>query len=218
MDKFESELPNIRIRNSGPKRNQIEMIEASIILEAWEGYLYKHWENGKEISDKKVTLVFECYRGNNPEDCREEINAYNHLLKNQSEIRDSIIRALREKFDWLKKTYDWDQDDDITPETIADFDFKSFIGPLGVSFYDESKNDIAYLEWHFQCEWDPEHGLSVITHQDRVIDLDRGDTDPWKVYEDNGTLAEKQKEYDERAKNAKPLEPQKPQKPWWKFW
>lgn len=125
---------------------------------------------------------------------------------------------MREKFDWLKKTYDWDQDDDITPETIADFDFKPFLGPLEVSFYDESKNDIAYLQWYFQCEWDPEHGLAVITHQDRVIDLDRGDTDPWKIYEDNGTLAEKQKEYDERAKNAKPLEPQKPQKPWWKFW
>jgi hypothetical protein len=218
MDIFESELPNIRIRNIGTKRNQIEILEARIVLEAWDGYLYKHRENGKEISDKKVTLIFECYRGNNPEDCPEEINAYNHLLKNQHEIRDSIIRALIEKFDWLKETYQWDQDDDITPETIANFDFKQFIGPLGISFYEESKNDIAYLEWHFQCEWDPVHGLSVITHQDRVIDLDRGDTDPWKVYEDNGTLAEKQKEYDERAKNAKPLEPPKPPKPWWQFW
>ena len=102
----------------------------------------------------------------------------------------------------------------ITPETKDDFDFKPFIGPLSVSFHEESKNDIAYLEWHFQCEWDPEHGLAVITHQDRVIDLDRGETDIWKIYEDNGTLAEKQKEYDERAKNFKPKEV----KPWWQFW
>ena len=216
MDKFESEIPNIRIRNIGTKRNPLEMVEARIVLEAWDGYLYKHWENGKEITDGKVRLYFDCYRGNNAEDCREEINAYHDLLKNQSEIRDSIIRALVEKFDWLKETYDWDSEDEPDVPNIPpiDFDFKPFIGPLSVSFVDESKNDIAYLEWHFQCEWDPEHGLAVITHQDRVIDLDRGETDIWKIYEDNGTLAEKQKEYDERAKNFKPKEV----KPWWQFW
>ncbi len=214
MDIFESGIPNIRIRNIGIRRKLLEVVEARIVLEAWDGYLYKHWENGKEITDGKVRLNFDCYNGNNPEDYQAEINAYHNLLKNQYEIRDSIVRALVEKFDWLKETYDWDQDEDITPETLIDFDFKPFIGPLSVSFSGESKNDIAYLEWHFQCEWDPEHGLAEITHQERVIDLDRGETDVWKIYEDNGTLAEKQKEYDERAKNFKPKEI----KPWWKFW
>ena len=216
MDKFESGIPNIRIRNIGTKRNPLEVVEARIVLEAWDGYLYKHRENGKEITDGKVRLNFDCYRGNNPEDCRAEINAYQDLLKNQSEIRDSIIRTLIEKFGWLRETYDWDCEDEPDVPNIppVDFDFKPFIGPLTVSFVDESKNDIAYLEWHFQCAWDPEHGLAVITHQDRVIDLDRGETDPWRIYEDNGTLAEKQKGYDERAKNFKPKEV----KPWWKFW
>ncbi len=172
MDIFESGIPNIRIRNIGTKRKPLEVVEARIVLEAWDRYLYKHRENGKEITDGKIRLNFDYYNGNNPEDCQAEINAYNHLLKNQYEIRDSIIRTLREKFDWLKETYDWDQDDDITPETKADFDFKRFIGPLSVSFVEESKDDIAYLEWHFQCQWDPEHGLAVITHQERVIDLD----------------------------------------------
>jgi hypothetical protein len=101
----------------------------------------------------------------------------------------------------------------ITPETKADFDFKPFIGPLSVSFHEESKNDIAYLEWHFQCEWDPEHGFAVTTHKERVIHIDQ-DTDIWKIYEDNGTLEEVQKEYEEQKKNFKPREI----KPWWQFW
>lgn len=216
MNIFESEIPNIRIRNIGTILNPLEIIEARIILEAWDGYLYKHWENGWEITDKKVKLYFDCYRGNNAEDCRAEINAYNHLLKNQSEIRDSIIRTLVEKFDWLKETYDWDPEDEPDVPNIPpiDFDFKPFIGPLSVSFHEESKDDISYLEWHFQCTWDEEHGLAVITHQDRVIDLDRGETDIWKIYEDKGTLAEELKEYEERMKNFKP----KKQKPWWQFW
>jgi len=214
MDIFESGIPNIRIRNIGTKRKPLEVVEARIVLEAWDGYLYKHRENGKEITDGKVKLYFDCYRGNNTEDCQEEINAYRHLLENQYEIRDSIIRSLIEKFDWLKQTYDWDQDDCFTPETKADFDFKRFIGPLSVSFVEESKNDISYLEWHFLCAWDEEHGLAVTTHQEKVIDLDRGETDIWKIYGDKGTLEQELKEYEERAKNFKPKEV----KPWWKFW
>jgi hypothetical protein len=219
MDNFECGIPNIRIRNIGTKRKPLEVVEARIVLEAWDGYLYKHWENGWEITDKKVRLYFDCYRGNNAEDCWEEINAYNHLLKNQSEIRDSILKSLTGKVNELTQYLDSDDSfvPNITPDAKDDFDFKSFIGPLSVSFHEESKNDIAYLEWHFQCEWDPEHGFAVITHQDRVIDLDQ-DTDIWKIYEDNGTLAEQEKEYDERAKNSKPLPPPKLQKPWWEFW
>lgn len=215
MDKFESEVPNIRIRNIGTKRNPLEMVEARIVLEAWDGYFLKHRENGKEITDGKVLLYFNCYRGNNTEDCRAEINAYNHLLKNQYEIRDNILKSLTEEVDRFTQYLDPDDSfvPNITPETKDDFDFKPFIGPLSVSFHEESKNDIAYLEWHFQCEWDPEHGFAVTTHQERVIHIDQ-DTDIWKIYEDKGTLEQELKEYEERMKNFKPKEV----KPWWQFW
>ena len=215
MDIFESGLPNIRIRNIGTKRKPLEVVEARIVLEAWDGYLYKHRENGKEITDGMVALDFGGYNGDKSLDWQPQINAYHDLLKNQYEIRDSIVRTLREKFDWLKKTYDWDQDDDITTETKADFDFKPFIGPTSVNFdEEESKDGIAYLQWHFDCAWDPEHGFAVTTHGVRVIDIDQ-DTDPFKIYEDNGTLEKQQKEYEEWKKNYKPP---KPQKPWWQFW
>ena len=214
MDIFASGIPNIRIKNYGTKRKPLEIIEATIVLEAWDGYLNKRWENGKVITDGTIKLHIGSYNQNIPRDWQPEINAYNHLLQNQYEIRDNIIRSLIEKFDWLKETYDWDQDDDITPETKADFNFKPFIGTQSLSFSEESRNDISYLEWLFYCVWDEEHGLAVITHQDRVIDLDGGETDIWKIYEDKGTLAEELKEYEERVKNIKP----KSQKPWWKFW
>jgi hypothetical protein len=217
MDIFNSGIPDIKIRNIGTKRKPLEIIETRIILEAWDGYLYKHMENGKEIADRKIRLDFGGYNKNFPADWRTQTNAYHYLLQNQHEIRDSIVRALSDEFDRLKQTYYLDTEDpqvpNITPETKADFDFKPFIGPLTISFAEEdSKDDIAYLDWHFQCTWDPEHGFAVTTHRDRVIHIDQ-DTDIWKIYEDNGTLAEKQKEYDEREKNFKPKEV----KPWWQF-
>ncbi len=215
MDIFESGIPNIRIRNIGTKRNPLEIVEAKIVLEAWDGYLNKRWENAKVITDGTIRLHIGSYDPNNPRDWQPEINAYNHLLKNQHEIRDSILKALTEEVNKLTQYLDPDDSfvPNITPETRGNFDFKPFIGPLSVSFHEESKNDIAYLEWHFQCEWDPEHGFDVTTHKERVIHIDQ-DTDIWKIYEDNGTLEQQLKEYDERAKNFKP----KSQKPWWQFW
>ena len=102
----------------------------------------------------------------------------------------------------------------ITPETKNDFDFKLFIGPKSIGFVEESKDDVSYLEWRFQCAWDSEHGFAVTTHKERVIHIDQ-DTDIWKIYEDKGTLEEEQKRYDEQMKNFKPP---KRQKPWWQFW
>jgi hypothetical protein len=220
MDIFDSGIPNLRIGTAGTKRNLIQFIETTTVLEAWNGYM-QNYRNEKKITDGTVSLDFGGYNAavHKSLDWQPQINAYHHLLENQYEIRDSIIRTLIEKFEWLKETYDWDSGDEPDVPRIpppADFDFKPFIGPMSVNFVEEeSKNNIAYLQWHFDCAWDPEHGLAVITHEARVIDLDRGETDIWKIYEDNGTLAEKQKEYDEWAKNFKPP---KRQKPWWEFW
>lgn len=215
MNNFESEIPNVRIRNIGTKSNPLEINEARIVLEAWDGYVYKYWENGVEITDGKVRLYFDCYNGNKPEECRAEINAYNHLIKNQCAIRDSILKALSEEVGRLTQYLDPNDSfvPNVAPDSEAEFDFKPFIGPLSVSFHEESKNDIAYLEWHFQCSWDDEHGFAATTHEERVIHIDQ-DTDIWKIYEDNGTLAEREKEYNEREKNFKP----RAVKPWWKFW
>jgi hypothetical protein len=219
MDIFESGIPNLRIATVGTGRNSFQFIETTIVLEAWNGYM-KNYRNETRVTDGTVNLDFGGYNAavHKSIDWQPQINAYHHLLKNQSEIRDSILKSLTEKVDEFTQYLDPDDSfvPNITPEKRGCFDFKPFIGPTSVSFdEEESKNGIAYLEWHFDCAWDPEHGLAVITHEARVIDIDQGETDIWKIYEDNGTLAERQKEYDERMKTFKP--PQR-QKPWWQFW
>lgn len=219
MDIFESGIPNLRITTVGTKRSPIQFIETTAVLEAWNGYM-KNYRNETRVTDGTVSLDFGGYNAavHKSLDWQPQINAYHHLLENQYEIRDSILKTLSEEVNRFTQYLDPDDSfvPNITPETRDCFDFKPFIGPVSVSFdEEESKNGIAYLQWHFDCAWDPEHGLAAITHEARVIDLDQGETDIWKIYEDNGTLAEKQKEFDERAKNAKPP---KPPKPWWQFW
>lgn len=44
MDISSLGIPNIRMRKVGSGRDRIEIVEALIRLEAWDGYLVKCWE------------------------------------------------------------------------------------------------------------------------------------------------------------------------------
>src|SRR5688572_2472925 len=146
MDIFSLGIPNIRINNIGTRRNPLEIVEATIVLEAWDGYLVKRWENGKAITDGTINVLFACNTRSTPEDWQTQIEAYNYLLENQSEIRDSIVRSLIADFDRFKETYDLDPEDDpgvpnITAENKNDIDLRSFIGPRSLSILEETKDD-----------------------------------------------------------------------------
>jgi len=58
MDIFSCDIPNLRVRKFGPKRDPLETIEAIITLEAWDGYLTQRYENGRKIADGTVKLDF----------------------------------------------------------------------------------------------------------------------------------------------------------------
>lgn len=219
MDIFSCDIPSLRVRKYGIRRNRMKVVEGFVNLAAWDGYLKHRFEDGRKIDDGTIRLDFGGINPGFPRDWEPEVRAYNYLVENQQAVRDSILLRLIEKWEWLKETYYLDPEDDpdvpdITPANREGFDLRPFIGPQSVGFVEETKDGEAYTEWTFNCTWDPEHGLAVITHRDRVIDLDRGETDIWKIFADNGTYDEQMRDYEERVKNAK----LKKTEPWWKFW
>jgi len=226
MDLSSVGIPNIRTTKIGSRRDGVEIVEAVVRLEAWDGYLVKRWEypttfweKSRAIADGRIVLRFARTRDSAPEDWDTQVAAYHRLMEEQFDIRDAIVKHLRENFEMLKETCYLDPDDDpdvprITEFNKHDFDFKPFIGPQSVSIRDEEKDGIPYLEWSLNCKWDEEHGLAAVTHGSRVIDLDRGETDIYKIFADNGTLEEELKE----AEKYKDMPAPKPQKPWYQFW
>jgi len=216
MDIFTLGIPNIAIKNIGPKRDPIEIVQATITLDAWDGYLTKRWENGREIADGTITLDFACNSRSLPEDWETQLKAYHYLLEHQHEIRDSIVNSVIENIEYLKGYLDSNDPGvpNITPANSADFDLRASIGPQSLSILEETKDGVAYLEWFLNCTWDVEHGLAATTYHERVIDIDRGETDIWKIFKDNGTLEEEERKSELLFKQAKP----KAVKPWWKFW
>jgi hypothetical protein len=217
-----NKIPNIQIETFGTGKRLHKAIKGFIELPCWTGYFLVKEPNylikTKVVTNGRIDLWVdgEIRADGSFSIDQEQTNAYFFLVEHQERIKHSILEELKKKFpDLLSNEYaSWDQEhggfpkiSDLTPQ----FDFKNYIGPASISIEEDVKDEVAYIKWHFQCLWDPEHGFEVITHKYRAIDLSQ-EADIFKINKDNGTYEELEKE----LKNKVWKEPKA--KKWWQFW
>jgi hypothetical protein len=224
MDISTLNIPNLEIK----RINGIEFAEAIVHLPAWDGYLTKRWENGREIADGTVTVLFCCNTGSKPEYWEEDVAAYHNLIEHQHATRDAIVAHVAANIPDLLGYLDPEElglshliaassSADIQPSAFSlppSDGLRPFIGLQSVAIREDRKDGLAYIDWFLNCTWDEEHGLVAVTHGPRLIDLDRGEIDIYKIFADNGTLEEELKEAERYRNQPKPTPP----KSWWKFW
>ena len=217
-----NKIPNIHIENIGTAKKPIHVIKGFIELPCWTGYFLAEKPNylikTKVVTDGRIDLRVDgqIRAEKSIHIDREQINAYFFLVENQEGIKQAILEELKKEFPrLLSDEYpSWDLENGSFPklsDLTPDFDFKNYIGPSSITIGEDIKDDVAYIKWHFQCLWDPEHGFEVITHKDRVIDVSP-DADIFKINKDNNTYEELEKELENKVWKA----PKK--KKWWQFW
>jgi hypothetical protein len=217
-------IPNLQIENIGNGKKPLFVIKGFIELPCWNGY-YLYDDTYKLKKDKVVTggridlwVDGEIALDNNLLFSEDQINAYFFLVEHQESVKRSILQSLQQQFPRLlaDEYASWDQEDPNLPQ-LADptheFDFKEYIGPESIHIGKDIKEGSAYVTWRFRCRWDIEHGLDIVTHKERVIEI-APEADPWKIYKDNGTYEQVRKEYKEPMSVAGPPEKKK----WWQFW
>ena len=215
-------IPNIQVENIGSGRKPIKAIKGFVELPCWTDYFLAEKPNylikTTVVKDGRIELWVD---GEIMEDGsfridKEQVNSYFYLLEYQDKIKKSIVQKLRQVLpDLLETEYaSWDHEEGgfpKLPELTPKFAFKNYIGPGSISILEDRKDEVAYVKWHFQCRWDPEHGFEVITHEDRVIDISP-EADIFRIYKDNGSYEEVEKE----LKNKEWKLPR--EKKWWQFW
>ena len=142
-----------------------------IELEQWKKFFN---EENEEVYFEILKNDFENYKKPN----KKHKNGLNFLQDNQVQILESILNALLEKYPSLQEIYDYSEEDkkDFMPNLT---DVKGFADLLSLgTFYVTSvyKDDIPYIGFLFSCSWDSEHGLGIMTHKDRIIEIDGADT------------------------------------------
>jgi hypothetical protein len=95
------------------------------------------------------------------------------LLEHDKAIRDAVVAAIFEEYPVIRKRLlEQGFVDDAEMPVLEDADhLKAHIGLATVHVLRVAKDDAAYVGFEFGCTWDEEHGLGVMTHQGRLVEL-----------------------------------------------
>jgi hypothetical protein len=117
-----------------------------------------------------------------------QIRAYQLLLDNEPKVHDSVLLAIFAKYPGMRDSYGYDDEEaaELMPEIERAEQLRMLIGLSNVHVLNVAKDGIAYIGFEFGCTWDGEHGLGVMTHRDRVIEVGGADTSflAWIAEED----------------------------------
>lgn len=215
-----TEMPFLMIKTLKSGKHELKILEGTINLSTWAGFQSRQGAynaiDSSDVSDGTIKIFVGEYV--NAEELltlyAEQVHAYNFLQEHQSEIQESMLHALLIAYKKLQIEYGYEEDNEDMPAITAASDFKKHIGLSCVHLFSNSKDGIAYVGYEFGCSWDVEHGLGILTHKERVIEIGAADTafDTWLAEKDMDPIqAEELKKYKDMPLII-------PQKPWWKFW
>lgn len=218
-------IPGLELFTVGSGKYMVKNLEGPITLACWRGF-----QSRQEAYDApgsphpsdghaRITLGGDMV-SDDPGVQPFHINAYNYLMEFQEQVQEQILLALMNEYSSLREMYGYDADvaAKLMPDISDPRQFKKLIGLSAVHLLNVSRDDIAYVGYEFGCTWDDEHGLGVMTHKDRIIEIGDASTAflTWIADKDR----DPDNELNDSIFNALQEEmirlPAK--KPWWKFW
>ncbi|MHC5541266.1 DUF6985 domain-containing protein [Singulisphaera rosea] len=117
-----------------------------------------------------------------------QASAYRFLKENESAVAAVVLKAIFEKYPEIRETYGDSCEDGELPDIESPEDLKKLIGLGIIHVLPVAKDGIAYLGFEMGCTWDGEHGLGVMLHKDRTVDVGGADTSflEWIAEADGG--------------------------------
>jgi len=164
-------------------KNALRQIKSGkVILEVWSGFQSKKMPTSSKYPNKKSGTVKVEIGGDMVQDqttiAKSHISALKFLVENQVKIKEKILKSLLEKYRELQTSYGYEGRDkeELMPDASRESDFKALIRLSVVHLLNVEKDGLAYVGYEFDCTWDEEHGLGIMTHKDKIIDIDGADT------------------------------------------
>ena len=210
-----NEDPGFKLKTYSFDRYDIKRLETTVMLPCWDTFNYKKNQTGITLEIGSQNLK------DDPIMLPAHLRSYHFLLKEQDKIQANILAALFSWYPSLREEFEG-QDEAVmatVPPVQDSGAFKNMISLNAIHFHHVFKDDYAYTGYEFTCSWDEEHGLGVMMHNDRVVELGGADCSflEWIAERDldpEGVDAEIEAN---RQQNTKPADKQASH-PWWKFW
>jgi len=140
-----------------------------------------------------------------------QARAFVHLTQNEPAVTRAVQEAILAEYPRLRTVYGRLQpvagSPEIMPHVRSIGDLRPVIGLATVHILEEERDGIAYVGFEFGCSWDVEHGLGVMTHAGRVVEIGQADLSFQPPDADD-------EEIDGGARASTPPRPPR----WWEFW
>ena len=168
------------------------------VLKAWKGTQERHGPYTSRSSRRASTGTVELQIPRLDDDdanprppSREQVGAYAYLKENQFEVTQRIMEALVAYYTKLRKT--WLRNNprlDDLPVIESVEEMRKNVGLGRLHMFSVAKGGVAYIGLEMGCTWDEEHGVGVLLHKGRMVDVGQADTslNDWTAKEDGGKL------------------------------
>ena len=155
-------------------------LDSFTIFQSREGAYTSRDSQGK--SSGLLELEFEDDISETPDPLKSQIDTVNYITKNQESIVKNICVSVEE---YLKNAIpEYDLSENPKYQNIK---LEELIGFSSISVLMVEQDGYAYYDLFGGCDWDEEHGLNVLMHKSRVVNvgiIDGGSY--WKALKDCG--------------------------------
>lgn len=148
--------------------------------------------------------------------------AFAHLTGREPEITEAVQRAILAEYPRLRELYGYDAETaaEIMPEGVESVDdLQDLIGLHQVHVPATEQDGLAYVGFELGCSWDEEHGLGVMTHGSRVLEVGQADAS-FQAWTDERDLQRSAGGDHAAPPSAPPAAPAAARRRtrWWEFW
>jgi|SRR5581483_4162976 hypothetical protein len=151
-------------------------------LPSWVGFQARNGPygsiNAEEPSDGVVTIVFAPEGRDESPLTGQERACVQWLLDHEAEVASAVMEGLLAAYPKLQEVYSYEgaERENFMPDVSSVEDFRKMIGLHEVHVHQVLKEGIPYIGFDFGCVWDGEHGLGVLMHGTRVVEVGGADT------------------------------------------
>jgi hypothetical protein len=155
-------------------------------LEAWKGFATR-----EELADEFMTFRFSASpEGDLCLDVRPldnhqssfkpthaQARAFQHLLDNQQALKATVLDGIFSAYDGWRESYIADaMHPEDMPKLSNPGSLVHLVTPYTVHVLANEKDGFTCVGFGFDCKWDEEHGLGVLTHKGQVLEVGQADT------------------------------------------
>lgn len=151
-------------------------------LPSWQGFQSRGGpyasNDSEESCNGDVTIIFAAEGRDIEPLSDEEIETVKWFIENEQSIATSLLAALKSEYPKFKESYGYDEEElaEYMPVAENEDDFKKLMGLSSVNIHPLEKDGVPYVGFEFGCSWDPEHGLGILMHGTRVVEIGGADT------------------------------------------